>query len=355
MAAVSLTALTLTIVHSPYVHALDATTTDWVQADGVHHVYSPASGQQYAYAPSAVVDSGHTYYYTCHNSSPGLIRDHVFFSQVDVASGTPQRDFAVLGPGGGGTWDSTHVCDPTVVAAKTAYRGQTYQYLMFFLGTAQDNTGNQIGLALANDLAGPWTKYPAPIVANPFEPGMWGVGQPSATTVNPEAGEVLLFYTAGGPTTTAWRRHLTLGDLDDPTIGSALQVTNDGITGSDGGADVLHNFDVVYDPPRDRFYAVRELGPYPGGQPSYISRSLEIDSIDGASIWNGRGKWRNEARISPETTGFPRNHNPGILRNIYGMLPSTTELTVVFTKSRTGGFPDSLWSYDLWRITGRLR
>ncbi|WP_143174023.1 glycoside hydrolase family protein [Streptoalloteichus hindustanus] len=330
---------------------------DWKPVGGAQRVYSPGGPEQYSYAPSAITDSGHTYYFTCHNATSAVIRDHVFFSQVDSAGATPQRDHFVLAPGAQGSWDATHICDPTVVAADVRYRQNTYHYVMFYLGTDRDNTRNRIGLAVANDLAGPWVKYPEPIVDTPFDDERaWGVGQPSATTIDPRRGEVLLFYSQGGPSeTSAWRRHLKLSDLDRPTVGPAVRVSNEGIRGFDGTPDVLHNFDIAYDPPLDRFYTIREQGPYPPDAPNYISSQLEIVSIDGASIWNGGGTWKVEGRITPASTGFPRNHNPGILRNIYGMLPESGLLTAVFTKSRAGDFPDSLWSYDLWQVTGTLQ
>jgi hypothetical protein len=142
--------------------------------------------------------------------------------------------------------------------------------------------------------------------------------------------------------------------MNNPVIGPPVAITNEGLRGTDGGGDVLHNFDVAYDPSRDRFYAVREVDPYPASEPSYIAAELEIDSIDGASIWNGGGTWTREGGITPDLTGFARNHNAGILRSIYGTLPSADSLTAVFTRSITGTFPETLWSYALWQVAGSL-
>ncbi|MFD2348559.1 hypothetical protein ACFSTC_02900 [Nonomuraea ferruginea] len=138
-----------------------------------------------------------------------------------------------------------------------------------------------------------------------------------------------------------------------PVVGPAVEVTRAGLTGTDGKPDVLNNFDVAYDPSRDRFYAVREQHPYPTVAPKQIGASLQVASIDGASIWNGGGSWRVEGVIDPALTGLPRNHNAGIVRTVYGTLPDSGSLTVIFTESCAGTCA-SLWSYDLWRVTGTL-
>jgi hypothetical protein len=120
------------------------------------------------------------------------------------------------------------------------------------------------------------------------------------------------------------------------------------------GGDVLHNFDVAFDVRRDRFYVAREAAPYPSTAPSYISSSVEVDSMAAADLWSGTGAWRVEGRITPAVTHLPRNHNPGILRTVDGTLPSGGGLGVVVTGAVTGAFPAVLSSYDLWTVTKRL-
>ena len=308
----------------------------------VSHLYTPDGPQRYAYAPAAVTENGQTYVYTCHNNSSGQILDHVYLSR-----GGDSR--SVVAPGASG-WDSTHVCDPTVIAANVRYGQTDYRYVMFFLGTDHANTNNQIGVAFAQRLDGPWMKHPQPVVTTPFEPGHWGVGQPSATTINPATGELMLFYSQGGPSTESYFRYLKLSDMANPVIGAPVRITNEGL-----GGDVLHNFDIAYDPSRDRFYAAREAAPYPSDEPSYISARVELVSIDGASIWGGTGRWTSEGVITQNLTGYQRNHNPGILRTVYGTLPDSRSVTTVVSVARTGSFPNSLWTYHLRQVTGTLR
>lgn len=337
-----------------------------VQWGSPSFVYDPG-GQKYSYAPSAVLANGNTYYYTCHNAVDSQIKDHIYFTQVNTPGAPPQQDYSLF-TGSGSGWDGNHTCDPSVVAGNFGYNGTQYGYAMFYLGTDLGNSHNQIGVAFANALGGPWVRYPQPIVTSDLpNTSQWGVGQPTATTVDAATGRVLLFYgqdanvtdgsTAGRSAydrnlLTAYRRDITLGNMNAPLIGPAVEITNAGLTGTDGAQDRLHNFDVAYDPTRDRFYVARERYPFPWDDPWYISTEVEIDSIPASSIWNGGGTWQQEALITPSMTGFARNHNPGILRTIYGTLPDSSNLTTVFT--RGDAVPANLWSYDLHKITGPL-
>lgn len=334
-----LTVLVLAVLPRPVAQA----GVDW--SGPARPVYSPAQPGSYAYAPSAVSDAGRTYLFSCHSSAPGEIRDSIWSVRTDV----PGQGRMVLAPSATG-WDSHHVCDPSVVAGAFQHAGTTYRYAMFYLGTDRDNTDNRIGVAFAHSLDGQWVKYPRPLVDIPAGgAATWGVGQPSATTVDAAAGEVLLFYTDGSAGTAAYRRQLVLGNMAEPVVGPARAVTTAGL-----GGDVLHNFDVAYDGRRDRFFMAREAGPRPTEQPTYISSQVEIDSISGADLWSGTGAWRVESEITPETTGFPRNHNPGLLRTVHGGLPAGGTIDVVSTRSVTGEFPGTLFSYDLWLLTGVL-
>jgi hypothetical protein len=299
--------------------------------------YAPGRPGLYAYAPSAIQDHGSTYYFTCHNSRSGVIRDSIWFAQVD--RGRVVREEPVLSPDPGG-WDSYHVCDPSVVAGSFGFRGATYSYAMFYLGTARHNTANQIGVAFADNLAGPWVRAAAPLVTIPRSASStWGVGQPSATTLDPATGSVLLFY----------RRHLVLGDAADWRVGRPLRVTTVGLSG-----DVLHDFDVAYDRRRDRFYIAREAGPAPTSAPTNVSTSVEVDSISGDALESGSGGWRVEGRITPAITHLPRNHNPGIVRTPYGALPDSARIDVVVSRATTGAFPAVLFTYDLWTVSRKL-
>ena len=304
--------------------------------------YAPSGRQMYAYAPSAISDGGQTYVYTCHNKVNGVIDDHIFYTHIGRAG----EDRPVVAPGSG--WDSQHICDPTVVAVDVHYGGTSYRYAMFFLGTDLPNSRNQIGVAFANSLGGPWVKHPEPVVRTPYsDPAAWGVGQPSATTINPNTGEVMLFYTRGGPDETqAYFRTVNLATM---TVGNPVRITNAGLADR-----TLHNFDVAYDPQNDRFIAIREAGPRPSEQPDFISAQVEVVTLLGADMWAGTGTWEPIGTIGQAQTAYPRNHNAGLLRTVYGTLPSSNSVTAVVSVGLVGPHPASLYTYELWKTTAPI-
>jgi hypothetical protein len=338
---------------------------DWSE-NSIQEVFNP-KGNVYAYAPSVIVEqdaqtgSKIEHIWTCQNNESGIIKDHIYYTKL--INGKVAENKLVLSPGPTGSWDSFHTCDPTVVGGKFAYHGVTYNYAMFYLGNNVDaSKNNQIGVAFSNQLDGDtWVKYPEPIIAAPMD-GSWGVGQPSVTAVN--EGHVLLFYTKGtSQLTGGFCMELDLNDMRDWKALSNKQLSNDGLINLDGSPDFLNNFDIAYDGTRDRFFAVREMHPYPSSNPSYISGSQQIVSIPAANVWGGGGTWTVEGIISPELTGHPRNHNAGIAKTVHGGLPNPSAtpqadaLKVIFTRSCAGEScegQNSLWSYDLWEIQGKL-
>lgn len=306
----------------------------------------------YAYAPSVIASEEATRVWTCHNNASGVVEDDVF--ATTIVEGEVVRDESALTKSDSG-WDSFHICDPSVVRVDAVLDGTEYRYAMFYLGNDVDASAhNQVGVAYAEDLDGPWVKHPDPLVEfTGDDDSQWGAGQPSATTIDPDAGTAMLFWTEGyGPTTT-YRATVDLDGPDGPVLGAKLEVATAGLTGSDGGEDWLNNADFAYDPGRDRFFAVREQHPYPADDPDYIGASLQVVSIDAASIWDGGGSWTAEGVIDPELTGFGRNHNAGLVRTEYGTLPEPDSLEVVFTGA-CGDCADSLWQYRLHQVTGAI-
>ena len=99
-------------------------------------------------------------------------------------------------------WDWEHVCDPDVLAGTFWYQRpgeaepEEYHYALFYLGIRRFWEINQVGWAVAKTPEGPWHKVGTEPLITSDAAGSWGVGQPSATSID-EKGEVLLFYTRG--------------------------------------------------------------------------------------------------------------------------------------------------------------
>lgn len=330
-------------------HPAKRPTLTWDPAS-LRQVYVPPSGE-YSYAPS-VLDTGATrWVWTCHNSESRVIRDHIYLEKF--VHGRLVEDRSVL-QATEGAWDSFHTCDPTVVTGRFRFQGVRYGWAMFYLGNDLDASAhNQIGVAFATSPEGPWVKYPNPIVS--FDnPKQWGAGQPTAISSGPGSGHVTLFYTRGDTSTRAYWSSLDFSDLDAPVIGAPNLVPTAGLSGTDGSPDYLNNYDLAYDRSRQAFVAVREQHPYPKENPSWIGDSVDVDTISAAGLLGGHGTWHSLNSVTPASTGLARNHNAGLLRAPDGSLPSAHAATVVFTSSCAGPTCDSLYSYDLWQVTGTL-
>lgn len=245
------------------------------------------------------------------------------------------------------------MCDPSVVAGDFRRGGARYGYALFFLGNDVDaSRHNQIGVALANEFAGPWTRLPHPVVPHD-DPHAWGVGQPSALSLD-RCGRILLFYTCGDREgTRILVRTIDLSDAEKPATSPLVTLTTAGLAGTDGRPDWFNNADAAFDAGHARLLCVREQHPYPRDNPRYIGTSLQIASIPAPDALRGKGRWTIEGAITPDVTGFARNHNAGFVRGPFGDLPEHGRVRVVFASSAASSAPGRMeWTYDLWQIDG---
>jgi hypothetical protein len=319
-------------------------------------VYSPTSVQTTGYAYAADLVPGSTdRAWTCHSRSSGTIRDDIF--ETKLSGGTLLSSTSVLAGTGTG-WDSFHNCDPSVVAVDATIGGTAYHYAMFYTGNDQDcSCHNQVGVAFATTVDGPWTKYPTPVIAfdSAYPTSQWGVGQPSATSIDPAAGTVVLTWTSGytaNPADSRGNFAQVSFATGAPVVTSRHQIQTTGLTDLTGASDFLNNFDIVYSPQRDVFYLIREAHPYPTSAPDYISTAVQVASITGSALWSGSGSWTVLGTISSTQTGLPRNHNPGFARTVYGTLPDEASVRALVTTSSLD--PNSLWTYRVWSTTATL-
>lgn len=316
-------------------------------------VYTPTSIQTtgYSYAP-AMIPGATDRLWTCHSRTSGTVRDDIF--ETTLNGGALVSSNSVLSGTGSG-WDSFHNCDATVVAVDATIGGTSYSYAMFYTGNDADcSCHNQIGVAFATGLDGPWTKYPSPVIAfdSALPTTQWGVGQPSATSIDPSAGTVVLTWTSGYSTGTSGNFAQVGFATGAPVVSSRHQIQTTGLTDSTGAADFLNNFDVAYSPSRDVFYMIREAHPYPTSSPDYISTSVQLDSIPGSAMWSGTGSWTVLGSIGSTVTGYPRTHNPGFARTAFGTLPDESRLSALVTTATLD--PDSLWTYRVWSTAATL-
>ena len=177
----------------------------------------PGIGNFYTYAPSVIQTSPTTRnVFDCENYASGVVHDHVYLSVGHLVGGQweygPLKD--VFGPQDDPNphgYFSVHACEPEVIGGNFHFGGKPYQWaLLFTAESVASNATNQLGLAFANNLAGPWTPDPTPIVQTaddfghnqyPYNcPNLYCLGQPAAIDFGP-SGHILVTYmsNAGSP------------------------------------------------------------------------------------------------------------------------------------------------------------
>ncbi len=300
----------------------------------------------YNYCPSIMMEGNDTMHiWYCSNKTTGNVTDYIAYRKGTLCQDgkwTFTEKTLVLKPGKGKEWDSRHTCDPSVIKGDFNYRGTLYSYMMAYLGCVTDDcTANEVGLAFAEKPEGPWVKFDENAIANyysssEFNSRTWGYGQPSLVSYD-KNGKVLLFYTKG--ITTATFTYVEFWDFSDAN--NPKKINERAIPNTD---IALNNADFAYDPFNGKFYCIRDHHtkeqwcPTDGGV-NWISGSvslLEISSGNAAtgpdSIF-GELSLVNAGIIDSETTGYPRNHNAGLVTDEYGWIIKSGEYPVVYTVS----------------------
>lgn len=277
----------------------------------------PLAGEQiYQYCPTCI--NGMVFY--CSNEvTPGKVKDGICYNGQRVLTTTS------------GDWDSVQVCDPTVVEGDFAFNGNSYRYLMAYLGCATyDCTANEVGFAVSNDLMN-WEKTGRIVWAT--RDGFWGVGQPSLINYD---GKIFLFYTSG----TAGQTTTYVEQLDCSDLNNIQHLGTKNITCS---YDFISNADFAYED--GIIYMTCDTHPFPDGSLNFISAAQSVYSAqwDG-SIDSMEGlNWQLITRIGAETTGHERNHNGCFSRDGSGRL--TSRLLYVSTADSIGSWSDNLYTY----------
>lgn len=321
----------------------------------------------YNYCPSIFEKDGVVYTYFCTNTVPYEVVD-----SIAMIKSIPNPDGEgylytnpkiVLKAAIQKSWDSQHVCDPSVIEGRFSYDGKEYKYLLGYLGcTSLDNQDNQTGVAVSNDLE-TWHK----LRENPFihyehdkahPEFQWGVGQVSMLNLD-KKGKVALFYTSGTYNLTSQKvRIMELSDLNQPVLLTEMTVPNEGTVQLNGYTDFISNADFAY---RDgMLYMVCDTHPY--GLDIYkngrlIARNSSI-TPDRSSVYSmpldlekfNWSKWKRETYLDKEKTRYDKNHNCGFVRDSYGYLREG-DITLMYTGAT--GLVDGiapfcrLWTYRI--------
>jgi len=305
----------------------------------IQYEFSGGAGH-YNYAPSAIQDQyGIRYMFVCQNKNPFEIIDYVYlFKGIPTKNGYVwQPGTEIVAPSKSG-WDNCHICDPDVREFKTTYKGETYDWIMTYLGVDQwDCNHNQIGLAISKNIEGPYIKFDKNPLVSYQGTTKWGVGQ--STTIVKDSTTILLFYHATTENGPFCMREIKLNDLDNIVLGEEKKVP----------FLTANSYPVMSD---KNIYMISE---------TWVNQSKEIPTWVGnvcrlaykprsESLFTEEDGWIVIGSVGPEESGFPRNHNPRFLTDTKGyLLNNSNELVVYFTVAMTG--ENWLWSYDLYSTT----
>ena len=329
------------------------------------------------YCPAILVEDDVMHIWYCTNKTSGVIMDHIGYrtaTQTEDGKWLFSEQQIVLAPTPG-TWDGRHTCDPAVIKGEFKMQGETYNYLMSYLGcVTEDYSKNETGIAVAKSPAGPWVKVDSinPIVTwgdpNIFGNGAdrntdtsWGTGMPALISVDGK-GQVLLFFqtSSRGTGIQLW----DLSDLDNPSVKWDVARNNVGILNSQGLKCNVGITDYAYDPVAKRFYV---FGVTNEKNPPNITETLVnshcvlayIENVESTEalceiLKSNNYSWKCVGYVGPEQTGWDRNHNPGIVRDPYGYIMDSTTIPVVVATGRRDYPNQNIYAYRLHGYTFHL-
>jgi hypothetical protein len=321
---------------------------------------------RYSYCPSVIkMADGTMHMYYCGNPTSGVMVDNVYYMTIspDGAKSTP---ISVLQPGKSGTWDSQHVCDPSVIEGNFKMDGVSYKYAMFYLGSSLEYYYNETGVAFSNDLSSnTWIKYPNPIIPKTWSSSgdlyystdgkCWGTGQPSAISLD-KKGSVLLSYTIGDKSGTRVAFcELDMSNMDSYKQPTSKNIVESGLYAINGvSKDYTCNCDIALNEASGKIVMIRPVQPSPTSYPAYIPQAQEIDVLDFSDFKSCTGTWSKIYRITFAETGFPRNHNACLLRDSFGYLTDWETPTFFYTVSKAdpdveaSGNSHAEWTYHIY-------
>ncbi|MFA5235950.1 MAG: hypothetical protein WC399_03835 [Bacilli bacterium] len=325
----------------------------------------------YNYCPCLRLEGDRLHVWYCANKDSGNITDYIGYRTGEKADGNWvfSEETLVLGPTKG-SWDQRHTCDPSVTKGVFHYQNETYHYLMFYLGcVTEDCTDNETGIAVAKTIDGPWIKYDK----NPLIPFIgsrdyvgphthWGYGQPCVVSVD-KRGRCLIFYNVGIHETFTRAEHWDLSNLDEPQKLDSVRIRDHGYLNISGVQDVIGNADFAYDMDHHVMYATGDMRVRGTDQPTYISNALPIlktplgeqGAFPMSGLFDKAYTWEVLGVVDESVSGYPKNHNPGLLADLYGHLHHPDQLFVGYTVSALNkqhpdrdGIWQSLHSYRIY-------
>lgn len=328
-------------------HSLEETVGD----DGEEYFYN--------YCPSIKIENNEMHSYYCTNKDWGNITDYIGYRNGRIYEDKLyQSDEKLVIAPTPDTWDERHTCDPTVIKGEFLYNGETYNYLMAFLGCVpSDCTLNETGIAVSKNPQGPWIKCNSStddgVPINPLVPYKdfdctsknWGTGQASLVSVD-EKGRVIIFTTVGCPIGSLTNiREYDLSNINKLQKIREATMFTDGIVGK---STRVNNADYCYDKVNKKFLMAKGRSPFgqDGLTPNFIASQVDVYYLNAEKYDNPfdiffdkerTEQWHFIDTVDEKLSGYPRNHNTGLITNEYGHMYLSDRIGVAFSTSQYGG------------------
>jgi hypothetical protein len=342
----------------------------------------PGVGHFYTYAPSVIQTSPTTRdVFDCENYKSNVVHDNVYLSVGHLIKGQWQYGplKAVFGPMDDPNphgYFSIHACEPEVVGGKFHFGGQPYQWaLLFTAESAPTNSSNQLGIAFANNPAGPWKPDLTPIVQtaddfghNPYRfdcpPGLYCLGQPAAIDYGP-SGHILVTYmsNAGSPgNDTAPAEGLVLRELNLSNVPASGPCAKCLAALPDGKTIQAVPTSGLSFPPDDASIGFDATTgdivlSYDGGPPNSdldeapVTPYVTVATMSESAFLSGVGTWDVLGDVGSCVSGHSLNHNSAIIRQPDGTMPNGNELSMMYTVANHNLHTVwGVWGYRIWSL-----
>lgn len=316
----------------------------------------------YDYSPTVVQEGTVQHYYWCgygtHPSASysvtvdgvthtrnAMHTDNIFYRSYDTVTHqwqqpAPQEVMwpsanAKYGSAAQNYWDSSFVCNPSVITGNFTFNGTTYHQALYYVGARCEyidsgfNCGihGSIGVAFTNDWVH-FTRYadangvPKPVLQWPCAYG-YGYGQPSTFNLDGDGG-IRMFYVrshndkpaeAGMPSTCAGGKDYQVADSTDGIhFGTPQLLRTAGITEN----RQPQNAAWAYDKDLHDWYMVSEFGTYKAGSTNVALHGFSLYKMHGSDLTSGTASWQKLTTVDTVRTGFAKNFIPTITRDRYG-------------------------------------
>jgi hypothetical protein len=280
----------------------------------------------YDYSPSVIQSGNFQQFWWCgqgQNPANGdQSTDTILYASINTLTNAHSPPVVVLAETPG-TWDAVNTCNPKVVRGTFVNPlgdGQSYSYVMYYVGIGVNQTLNSIGAAFSMDGIH-WNKYPQPVVRSISATG-YGAAQPAVYNSDQKAG-IWMFYEDSAPTNV----HIETTSTD------GIHFTVQGILTSNG-LDPNNPLpawgDMAYDSATNAWYAVFNLplrNPATTGfvnpktTPTGAERGqygIQLYRIANDSLFSGATPWQLLKTVDTNSTGYECNFIAGLLRDQYG-------------------------------------